>query len=154
MRAAAGLFALACACSSSKPTKNPEITGTLTFNGKAVTSMQCRAGAAVHIFVDIVTPDGVLHLEDKQLSFNGGPPLACDKLDRSWGGGRRPDNSAYWRGTLAFKCVAEKTEIVGDLVLDCGNITPVERAQLDGQRKDLREEQRDAGSGSAAGSGS
>ncbi len=151
MRTAAGLLALVGACSPSKPTKQPEITGTLTLNGKPVTSMACRAGAAVHIFVDVVTPQGVLRFEDKQLAF-AGQPLTCDKLDRSWGGGRRPDNSAYWRGTLAFSCTADKTEIVGDLALDCGNITPAERAQLDGQRKDLREEQRNAGS--VAGSGS
>lgn len=149
MRAAAGLLALVCACSPSKPNKLPEITGTLTLNGKAVTSMSCRAGAAVHIFVDVVTPQGVLRFEDKQLSF-AGQPLNCDKLDRSWGGGRRPDNSAYWRGTLAFTCRGEMTEIVGDLVLDCGNITAEERKQLDGQRKDLRDEQRNAGSGSGS----
>jgi hypothetical protein len=143
---AAVLFALGCACSPSRP---PEISGTLSFGGKAVTSMTCRPGAAAHIFVDIVTPEGTLRLEDKQLSL-GGEPLVCDKLDRSWGGGRRPDHSAYWRGTLVFHCRGEAgSEIVGDLVLDCGKITPEERRQLDGQRKDLREEQRKArGSGS------
>jgi hypothetical protein len=145
------LLALGCACSSSKP---PEITGTLSFGGKAVTSMACRPGAAVHIFVDIVTNEGTLRLEDKQLSL-GGEPLACDKLDRSWGGGRRPDKTAYWRGTLAFSCRGEAgSEIIGDLVLDCGNITAEERKQLDGQRKDLREEQRKPSAGSGSGSGS
>ena len=152
MRAAAvllgllGLLGLGWACGPSKP---PEITGTLSFGGKDVTAMTCRPGAAAHIFVDIVTSEGTLRLEDKQLSL-GGEPLVCDKLDRSWGGGRRPDNSVYWRGTLAFTCRGELSEIVGDLVLDCGNITPEERKQLDGQRTDMREEQRKtrAGSGS------
>ena len=148
MRSGLVLLALGCACSSSTP---PEITGTLSFGGKAVTSMACRPGAAAHIFVDIVTDEGTLRLEDKQLSL-GGEPLVCDKLDRSWGGGRRPDNSAYWRGTLAFTCHAEaRGEIVGDLVLDCGKITAEERKQLDGQRTDLRDEQRKArGSGSGS----
>ena len=119
----------------SKPAAAPEITGTLSFGGKPVTSLVCRPGAAVHIFVDIVTPVGTLRFEDQKLSL-GGEVLACDKLDRSWGGGRRPGNDAYWRGTLAFSC--RGGEIVGDLALDCGHITPEERASLDAQRAKTR----------------
>ena len=116
--------------------------------------MVCRPGAAVHIFVDIVTPEGTLRFEDGTLSFGGGGPLECSTLDRSWGGGRRPNNAAYWRGTLAFACRDDAGPITGDLVLDCGNITPEERAALDANRKTLQDEQNAAKGSSAASSGS
>lgn len=134
-------------CREAKP-REREITGTLSIGGRDVASaMTCRPGAAVHIFVDIVTPEGTLRFEDQKLTL-GGAPLACTKLDRSWGGGRRPGNVAYWRGTLAFECTGEAGRVVrGDLALDCGNITPAERAALDANRKTLRDEQA-AGSGS------
>jgi hypothetical protein len=60
--------------------------------------------------------------------------LACDKLERSWGGGARADGSAYWRGTLAFRCTWITTTILADLTLDCGKITPEERRSLDKNR--------------------
>jgi len=56
--------------------------------------------------------------------------LACQKLDRSWGGGVRKDGAAYFRGTLAFRCSA----LAGDLTLDCGQITPEEAAKLSHNR--------------------
>ncbi len=106
--------------------------------------MQCRPGAAVHIFVEVVTPEGVLRFEDQKLAWNG-EPLTCARLDRSWGGGRRPGNVAYWRGTLAFDCKAGARTVSGDLSLDCGNITAAERAELDAHRTQLKDDQRGSG---------
>jgi hypothetical protein len=145
------------AACGSKPAA-PDITGTLSIHGTDVSSkMQCKPGAAVHIFVDIVTPEGTLRFEDQKLSMNG-EVLACDKLDRSWNGARRPNGTAYWRGTLAFDCAGEPGRIVGDLDLACGNITLEERAQLDKAKAELDEQKRRNAanpSGSAApGSGS
>lgn len=129
------------ACSSSgAPPAPPEITGTLSIGGTQVTQMTCRPGAAVHIFVDIVTPNGTLRFEDQKLRLDGAP-VRCNKLDRSWGGGRRADNQAYWRGTLAFRCQGAGTEVVGDLALDCGHITAAERASLDAQRAKTQADQ-------------
>lgn len=142
------------ACSSTKPAQ-PDITGTLVVNGVDVSSkMECKAGAAVHIFVDIVTPEGTLRFEDQKLSMNG-EVLACAKLDRKWNGTRRSDGTAYWRGTLAFEC----GELRGDLDLACGNITLEERAQLDRAQRELDEQKRrnaadPKGSAAPVGSGS
>jgi hypothetical protein len=149
---------LAVACSSTKPTE-PDITGSLTIHGVDVSAkMQCKAGAAVHIFVDIVTPEGTLRFEDQKLSMNG-EVLACAKLDRKWNGTRRPDGTAYWRGTLAFECASEPGSITGDLDLACGNITLEERAQLDRAQRELDEQKRrnaasPSGSAAPGGSGS
>jgi hypothetical protein len=159
MRRAFVIIAIASACSSTKPAA-PEITGTLSIHGVDVSSkMQCKAGAAVHIFVDIVTPEGTLRFEDQKLSMNG-EVLACKKLDRKWNGTRRPDGTAYWRGTLAFDCAGDPAAITGDLDLACGNITLEERAQLDRAQRELDEQKRrnaanpsgSAASGSGAGS--
>ncbi len=149
---------IASACSSTKPAE-PEIKGTLTIGGTDVSSkMSCKAGAAVHIFVDIVTPEVTLRFEDQKLSI-AGEVLACDKLDRKWNGTRRPNGTAYWRGTLSFDCASDgQGRIVGDLDLACGNITLEERAQLDQAQRELDEQKRRnaaSPSGSAAsGSGS
>ncbi len=145
------VLALAAGCKDKAPpaesTQDPrlgEISGTLFVDKKPVGQLACRPGAAVHIFVEVVSPAGVLRFEDQKLSWKG-EPLTCKQLDRSWGGGRRPNNEAYWRGTLAFDCVAGETTVSGNLLLDCGRITPEERAQLDANRKKLQDEQRDAG---------
>ncbi len=135
------VLAIASACSSNtKPAgSGPEITGTLSIRGVDVSSkMQCKAGAAVHLFVDVVTPQGTLRFEDQKLSLNG-EILACDKLDRKWNGTRRPDGTAYWRGTLSFACDGP---ITGDLDLACGGITLEERAQLDRAQRELEDQKR------------
>jgi hypothetical protein len=140
MRAA--LLAITFVACGGKTVDAPEITGTLSIHGVDVSSkMQCKPGAAVHIFVDIVTPEGTLRFEDQKLRLNG-QELACDKLDRAWNGTRRPDGTAYWRGTLAFDCAGEPGRIVGDLDLSCGNITLEEKAQLDRAKADLDAQKR------------
>jgi len=138
------------AAGAGAPAVSDVLEGALLVDGKPVGSMQCRPGANVHIFVEVATPAGVLRFEDQRLSWNG-EPLSCTRLDRSWGGGRRPDGTAYWRGTLGFDCRAGARTYAGDLRLDCGAITAEERAQLDAQRARLRAQQADdaepAGSG-------
>lgn len=130
---------------SGAPRATPDATsevveGTLLVDGSSVGPLRCRPGANVHIFVDIVSPAGVLRFEDQRMSWDG-EPLTCARLDRSWGGGRRPDNSAYWRGTLDFACRAGARTYAGQLRLDCGDITTEERAQLDAQRAKIRARQ-------------
>ena len=121
------------------------VKGTVSIDGTAIAAsdLQCKPGAAVHIFVDVVTPKGTLHVEDGKLALDG-EPLTCEKFERSWGGGRRPD-SAYWRGTLSFACVHGTQKIVGDLDLDCGGITAEERASLDANRKKTLDAQKSDG---------
>lgn len=120
-------------------------TGVLAVDGKAARLEACRPGHTVHTFIEVVTSAGKLRFEDQRLYWNPNPAaitrgeqLDCKKLDRSWGGGNRTDGTSYWRGTLAFDCGA----LTGDLVLDCGSITAAERAQLDGNRKAMQDEQR------------
>jgi len=112
------------------------IEGTLTVDGAPVAITACRPGRGVTTFVELVTAKGTLRFENKQLAWNG-QVLDCTKLDRSWGGGQRPDGSAYFRGTLRFACGA----ITGDVTVDCGNITPTERGQLDANRQQMLDEQ-------------
>lgn len=151
------LVALALVASCKKPPP-PEITGTLVIQGKDVSAqMRCQPGAAVHIFVDIETPEGTLRFEDQKLSLNG-EVLACNKLDRAWNGARRPNNTAYWRGTLAFECSTEVGAVRGDLDLACGGITLEEQAALDRAKADLDAQKRrnaaNPGSAAPVGSGS
>ncbi|MFN0251122.1 MAG: hypothetical protein ACKV2T_29880 [Kofleriaceae bacterium] len=139
---------IASACNRTTPA-TPDIAGSLSIHGVDVSStMKCQPGAAVHIFVDIVTPEGTLRFEDQKLRLDG-EELRCDKLDRSWNGTRRPDGTAYWRGTLAFDCSkraasgsTEPGAIKGDLQLACGGITLEERAQLDRAQRDLDAQKR------------
>ena len=113
------------------------VTGTLVVDGKPVALTGCKPGHSVHTFVEVVTASGKLRFEDQRLYWNPAPDaitrgelLTCGKLDRSWGGGNRADGTSYWRGTLVFAC----SGYTGDLVLDCGDITATERAQLDANR--------------------
>jgi len=149
------LLALA-ACGKSAPASK-EVTGTFAAKGEPVTVTKCRpARGESGVYVVLSTPKGALRFEAKQLWWNGDDPegafpgaaLDCKKLDRSWGGGQRADGSAYFRGTLDFDCHDGPNTYVGKLTVDCGNITAEERAQLDKQRTDMRDEQnKAAGSG-------
>jgi len=155
---------VAASCGKSVPARPPEVTGTLVVGGETLSPLSCRPGRAVHTFVEVRSPKGILRFEDKALywtddanAVGAGTRLTCGKLDRSWGGGSRPDGSSYWRGILVFECMNGETPLKGDLDLDCGNITAQERQQLDGQRENMRDEQRkarDAGSGAGSGSSS
>jgi hypothetical protein len=121
-------FAGACG----KPAPAPEaveVRGTFTVGAAAARLERCRPGHAVHVFVEIDTSLGTLRFGEGKLYWDGNE-LACAKLDRSWGGGIRQDGSTYFRGTLAFRC----GQLEGDLTLSCGQITPVEAAQLDANR--------------------
>jgi hypothetical protein len=117
---------LAAACSKpAPPPVNADVTGTLTVDGAPAALVRCRPGRAVHVFVEVDTSLGTLRFGEGKLSWNGSEQ-ACSKLDRSWGGGVRGDGSAYFRGTLAFRCGG----LLGDLSLDCGQISPDEGAEL------------------------
>jgi hypothetical protein len=113
------------------------LRGELTVDGAPVALRACRPRHAVHTFVEVVSAAGTLRFEDQKAYWNPvpdavtrGAELACTRLDRSWGGGVRPDGSAYWRGTLDFVC----GRVTAKLTLDCGGITPTERAALDDRR--------------------
>ncbi|HSR99803.1 MAG TPA: hypothetical protein VLM79_22270 [Kofleriaceae bacterium] len=127
IRAAPAVVWLAGACSrpAPPPAANADVTGTLTVDGAPAQLVACRPGHAVHVFVDVESAKGTLRFGEGKLAWNGSP-LTCSKLDRSWGGGIRRDGSAYFRGTLAFRC----DRIAGELTLDCGAITPEEGAEL------------------------
>ncbi|MBA3465533.1 MAG: hypothetical protein H0T46_36710 [Deltaproteobacteria bacterium] len=157
MRLAAALLLALAACKSATPSN--EVTGTLTLEGATVTVTKCRPErGADGVYVVLETPKSALRFEGKKLWWNRDDPegfapgaaLECKRLDRSWGGGSRLDGTSYWRGTLSFECSDGPKTATGDLTLDCGNITPEERASLDAQRTKLRDEQKAAGSGSAA----
>ena len=125
-RAALAVVWLAGACSKpAMPAASADVTGTLTVDGAPAELVSCRPGHAVHVFVDVDSTKGTLRFGEGKLAWNGSP-LTCSKLDRSWGGGIRRDGSAYFRGTLAFRC----DRIEGELSLDCGGITPEEGAEL------------------------
>ena len=131
------------------------VKGSLSVDGKSLALMGCVAGHVDHVFAEVVTVSGKLRFEDQALYWNPDPAagvrgdrLDCEKLDRSWGGGNRLDGTSYFRGTLAFRCRLGSAPVIGELTIDCGNITPSERAQLDGNRKELLDKQ-GMGSGSA-----
>jgi hypothetical protein len=124
---------LAGACSPSEPppaaheatTGATDVRGTLTVDNKPAQLTRCRPGHAAHVFVEVDTTLGTLRFGEATLSWQGSV-VTCQKLDRSWGGGVRRDGSAYFRGTLGFRCGT----LAGDLVLDCGQITPAEAGEL------------------------
>lgn len=145
--------AFGAAATGSGSSTTSEIVGSLWVDGKAVTTTACRPGRGFGTYVEVVTDAGKLRFEDKSLYWSPNPKdplrgdrLDCEKLDRSWGGGSRADGTSYWRGTLAFACTAKKFAVSGELALDCGNITPEERAGLDAQRRDMRAAQAQQGS--------
>lgn len=158
---AAALAAAACGSSKDAAPSAREIEGTLTLAGTPVEMRACRPGRGVTTYVELVTARGKLRFEDRQLFWSTDPAggrgetLACDRLERSWGGGTRTDGTSYFRGRLIFACTGAIGAIAGDVTVDCGGITPEERAQLDKNRQDLLQQQRGAGGtadGSAPGS--
>ena len=150
MRSAAPLLLLAIAACG-KAAASKEVTGTFEVKGSAVTVTKCRPDHDVDgTYVVVETPAGALRFTNKKLWWNGDDPegfapgavLDCTRLDRSWGGGLRTDGTSYWRGTLSFDCHDGPHTFTGNLTLDCGNITAEERAQLDKQRTEMRDEQK------------
>jgi hypothetical protein len=155
VRAHLALVVVLAACGKGT-TASKEVTGTFEAKGAAVTITKCRPDRDVDgTYVVMETPTGALRFSNKQLWWNGDDPegfapgavLDCKKLDRSWGGGLRQDGTSYWRGTLVFDCTDGPNTYTGNLTLDCGNITAEERASLDKQRTDMRQQQ---GAGSAS----
>lgn len=135
-------------------TGSPEVKGSFTIDGQPQAITACAPGHAVHTYLVLRTTHGALRFEDGQLYWSADPEgilrgnaLPCDRLDRSWGGGVRPDGSAYWRGILAFDCRLDGRVYVGDVEADCGKITAEERQQLDSHRQELRDDQRRGSSG-------
>jgi hypothetical protein len=127
------VLGLVCAlggCDRSRPAAaHRDLAGTLTVDGAPAELLRCRPGHDAHVFVEVDTSLGALRFGSGALSWNGAA-VACNQLDRSWGGGVRKDGAAYFRGTLAFRCGG----LVGDLILDCGQITPEEAAELSHNR--------------------
>jgi len=148
------------ACGTKQPATSSEVLGTLTLDGQPLEIRACRPGRGVTTYVELVTAKGTLRFEDRQLFWSADPAggrgdaLACERLDRSWGGGTRTDGTSYFRGQLIFACRGPVGALAGDVTVDCGGITPEERAQLDRNRRDLRQQQRDAAGAGSAGSGS
>jgi hypothetical protein len=137
-------FVLVAGCASKPAATSPEVEGSLSVDGKPLVITQCRAGRTLSTYVELVTGAGKLRFEDKQLYWSAdtdevvrGERLACNRLDRSWGGGLRADGTSYFRGHLIFACTGKVGAIAGDVTVDCGKITAEERAQLDRNRADL-----------------
>lgn len=155
--AAAVLLVVACSKSSDRPA-SPEVRGTFSLEGKPLVVTQCRAGRGVTTYVELVTAQGKLRFEDKQMFWSTSDPgrgdrLECTKLDRSWGGGLRKDGTSYFRGHLMFACRGPAgQQLAGDVQLDCGGITADEHAELDKNRDEARRRQQQQQQGSGAGS--
>jgi hypothetical protein len=145
VRVLAILAIAGCGSSSTSP-PSIGVTGTLTIDGEAATPTRCQPGTgAAGVYIQVETTRGHVRFEDTRLYFTPGKDspdrgelLACTKLDRSWGGGTRADGSSYWRGMLDVAC----GRVSGRLDIDCGDITAEERAQLDKNRTELREQQK------------
>jgi hypothetical protein len=125
------------------------LTGVLRVGEHAVALTGCHAGKVEHVFVDVLTAEGTLRFQEEELYWNReadgtrGPRLDCSKLDRSWGGINRDDGTSVFRGALAFRCTLGATAVTGDLEVECGQLTADERARLDLDREDMRDERRD-----------
>jgi hypothetical protein len=122
-----------------------KIEGKLTLDGKPLAITKCRPGRAASIYVDLVTEVGALRFlpyQSKQMYWNPRPewderglPVECTDLRRSWGGGTRDDGTTYFRGQLIFSCRGAPGVLAGDVTVDCGDITPLERRLLDESRR-------------------
>jgi hypothetical protein len=142
------LALLVCACSSKPSAPADKISGTLERNGTPLAIERCLAGRGATTFVELVTPEGKLRFEEAQLfwtddraAVSRGTALACEKLDRSWGGGQRTDGTSYFRGMLDFRCTGAGS-FTGKVEIECGKLTAEERKSLDEGRARAR-----AGSG-------
>ncbi len=140
-----GSSGLAACKNRDRATASPEVQGTLALDGKPLVVTRCMPGRGVTTFVELATAVGKLRFEDRQLFWNRdiaavtrGDRLECEKLDRSWGGGQRPDGSSYFRGTLDFRCIGTVGALVGNVTADCGQITAEERRSLDENRDKTR----------------
>jgi hypothetical protein len=133
-----------------RPVVPDKIEGTLALDGTPLPIVGCRPGHDGTVYVDLVTASGALRFvsgESEQMYWNPRPdanvrgaPVACSIPHRSWGGTRRPeDGTTYFRGELAFSCRGAAGEFVGKVSLECGNISPHERALLDDGRRRRRE---------------
>ena len=151
MRAAIAAVCL-LACNSSDPPQhttevpgrsspNDVLEGTLRVGDAIAKLLACRPGHTERVFVEVDTSLGTLRFQNMKLYWDR-QELTCTKLDRSWGGGIRSNQTAYWRGNLDFECQAGETQLVGMLKLDCGMITKEERASLDANRHDLQDQQK------------
>jgi hypothetical protein len=146
-----------------RPPVPDQISGTLTLDGKPLAISKCRPGRDVSIYVDLVTAAGVLRFvpyvpemrwNPRPESAEPGVAVAC-RLQRSWGGGSRPDRTTYFRGQLIFSCKTATGTLDGDVTLDCGNISPLERKLLDeGRQQKLEELKLEGETGSSGSSGS
>jgi len=127
--------------------------GTIVVDGKETAPTRCSPGyIGRDVYLELATPLGQLRFQDKGLQWNDvvgspahGETLDCKTLDPDWAGGRRDNGTAYLRGTLVFDCVSFDPapaieheqhihQLRGDLRIDCGHITPEERAALDRNR--------------------
>lgn len=158
MRLLVGVLLVGCNSSTEAPAtaetpgkSNPtdKLAGSLTVGDAAAKLVACKPGHRERVFLDVVTSLGKLRFENMNLywtptadSPDRGVQLECKRLDRSWGGGIRSDGSAYWRGTLDFTCTNGATAVAGKLDLDCGMITMEERAQLDQNRTQMKNDQK------------
>ncbi len=162
-RGLASLVALLCACEGKPPAGDPaggapprpavpdRIEGTLALDGKPLAITGCRPGHQGTVYVDLVTAAGALRFvggEAERMFWNPRPdanergaPIECSIPHRSWGGTRRQDGTTYFRGELAFACRGPAGALDGKVSLECGNITPLERALLDDGRRRRREAQ-------------
>lgn len=145
----------AAALVAPRPEVPDQIEGALTLDKKPLAIAACRPGREASIYVDLVTAVGALRFlayESKQMYWNPRPEslergtaVPCTDLRRSWGGGTRPDGSTYFRGHLIFTCRGAAGTLVGDVTVDCGDITPLERRLLDESRQKKLDELKDAG---------
>jgi hypothetical protein len=137
---------------AARPAVPDQIEGTLTLDGKPIEIVKCRPGHQDTVYVDLVTAAGALRFvsgEPTRMFWNPRPdanergaPIDCSIPHRSWGGARRPeDGTTYFRGELAFTCRGPAGELAGKVSLECGNISPLERALLDDGRRRRREAQ-------------
>jgi hypothetical protein len=119
--------------------------GTIVVDGKQTAPTRCSPGyIGRDVYLELATPLGQLRFKDKSLVWND-ELLDCKTLDPDWAGGHRDNGTAYLRGTLAFDCATrdpapaiqtdyEVHHLRGELRIDCGQITPEERASLDRNR--------------------